>query len=240
MQDSTGDGVLLEGERMEQGEGEEEESPFSQLARAGVIPETPTSSQDCYEREEESVEEIEDEQNRDNSVASSTIVISPDTLEGSSAAAACNDGDSMSIGRSPTPHTRNEECVYIAADNTQQPIELNNELAGSAMGDYLSLETGLIGGYQEGEPLQVDEIIGGSGGEEEEGDIGEEEEEGSAIGVEGVEVKQELLEEEETEPQARPCIQILDSLGIKRPSTARRIRKWVTLQHYLHCCFIIV
>jgi hypothetical protein len=233
MQDSTGDGVLLEGERMEQGEGEEEESPFSQLARAGVIPETPTSSQDCYEREEGTGEE----RRMNNSVASSTIVISPDTLEGDSGAAACNDEDSMSIGRSPT---RNEECIHIATDNTRQPIELNNELAGSAMGDYLSLETGLIGGYQEGEPLQVDEIIGGSGGEEEEGDIGEEEEEGSAIGVEGVEVKQELLEEEETEPQARPCIQILDSLGIKRPSTARRIRKWVTLQHYLHCCFIIV
>ncbi len=221
------EGKLLEGERMELAEEEGGESLFSQLALTGVIPETPTSSQDCYDREEESVEEVKDERNRDNSVASSTIVISPDTLEGRSA---CIDEDSMSIGRSPTPqHTRNEECVHIAADNTPQPIELNNELAGSAMGDYLSLETGLIGGYQEGEPLQVDEVIGESGGEEEEGEAGEEEEGGSAIGVEDVEVKQELLEEEENEPQARPCIQILDSLGIKRPSTARRIRKWVTL-----------
>ena len=215
---------------MEQGEGEGDgESPFSQLALTGVIPETPTSSQDCDREGEDEI--IEESRNMDNSVASSTIVISPDTVVDSISAA----------GQSPSSLTHNEntvQCVPIATEETPQPTDLGRELAGpaAAMGDYLSLETGLIdsipppstsGGCQEGEPL-VDEVIEDSGGEEE-GDAaaGEEEEgRGSAVGVEGVEVKQELLEEEEeTEPQARSCIQILDSLGIKRLSTARRIRK---------------
>ena len=218
---------------MEQGEGDGEgeggESPFTQFALTGVIPETPTSSQDCDREGEDEV--MEESRNMDNSVASSTIVISPDTVVDSGSAA----------GRSPSSLMRNEntvQCVPIAIEETPQPTDLGRELAGpAATGDYLPLETGLIdlipppsasSGCQEGEPL-VDEVIGESGGEEEGEAAGEEEEEeggGSAIGVEGVEVKQELLEEEEeTEPQARPCIQILDSLGIKRPSTARRIRK---------------
>ena len=212
MQDSTEDSELLEGEHMEQREGEAE-SPFSQLALAGVIPETPTSSQDC-ERNEEREEEVK-ERNTDNSVASSTIVLSPDTLD--SSAAACNDGDSMSIGGS----TRNEDTVLCVPEETHQQTDLNmySEMAGSAMGDYLPLETGPVesvppstsGGCQEGESL-VDKVIGESGGEEE----GDAEEEGSAIGgVESVEVKQELLEEEETEPQARCvlCTYMYRSLG---------------------------
>lgn len=202
VQDSTGDGELLEAEGMEQGE-EAGESPFSQLALAGVIPETPTSSQDCGREGEEVMEE------RNNSVASSTIVISPDTLvDSGSAAAACNDGDAMCIGRSPSSHTHSEDtvqCIPIATEETPKQTDLGSELAGpAAMGDYLSLETGQPpSGCQEGEPL-VDEVIGESGGEEEGEAAGEEEGGGSAIGVEGVEVKQELLEEEEeTEPQAR-------------------------------------
>ena len=193
MQDSTEDSELLEeGEHMEQREGEAE-SPFSQLALAGVIPETPPSSQDCERNEEVK------ERNTDNSVASSTIVLSPDTLD--SSAAACSDGYSMSIGGSAC----NEDTVLYVPEETQQQTDLNSELGGSAMADYLPLETGQVksmppstsGGCQEGEPL-VDEVIGESG--EEEGDV---EEEGSATGeVESVEVKQELLEEEEIEPQA--------------------------------------
>ena len=183
-----------------EGEGEEGESPFSQL---GVIPETPTSSQDCEVNEEREEGEIK-ERHLDNSVASSTIVISPDTME--SCAAACNDRDSVSIGES----TRNEDtvqCIPIAMEESQQQTDLSSELAESAMGDYLPLETRQIesvvppstsSGCQEGEPL-VDEVIGESCGEEEV-DV---EEECAAIGVEGVEVKQELLEEEECEPQAR-------------------------------------
>ena len=202
------------------GEGEGEESPFSQLALTGVIPETPTSSQDC-DREGEG-EVMEESRNMDNSVASSTIVISPDTIVDSSSAA----------GWSPSSLMRNEntvQCIPIATEETQQPTDLGRELAGpAAMGDYLSLETGLIDsipppstsdGCQEGEPL-VDEVIGDSGGEEDGEAAGEEEEEGGSAF--GVEVKQE---EEEAEPQARSCIQILDSLGIKRIGTARRIRK---------------
>ena len=214
---------------MEQGEGEGDgeggESPFTQLALTGVIPETPTSSQDC-DREEGEDEVMEESRNMDNSVASSTIVISPDTVVDSNSA----------TGRSPSLLMRNEnsvQCIPVATEESRQPTNLGRELAGpAAMGDYISLETGLIdsipppsasGGCQEGESL-VDEVIGDSGGEEEGEAAGEEEEEeeGSAFGVEGVEVKQE---EEEAEPQARSCIQILDSLGIKRLSTARRIRK---------------
>ena len=183
---------------MEHGEVEEGKSPFSRLALAGIIPETPASSQDCGREREEVMEET----NMENTVASSTIVISPDTI----------------LDSSPNSHARSEDtvqCVPIASEEIAQPTHLGSELARpEAMGDYLSLETRLIdsippliasSGCLEGDLLVDNIIIGDSGGEEE------------------VEVKQELLEE--TEPQVRPCIQILDSLGIKRPTTARRIRK---------------
>ena len=197
---------------MEQGEGDGEgeggESPFSQLALTGVIPETPTSSQDCDREGEDEV--MEESRNMDNSIASSTIVISPDTTVDSGSAAE----------RGPSLLMRNEntvQCIPIAAEETPQPTDLGRELA--ATGDYLPLETGI--GCQEGEPL-VDEVIGESDGEEDGEAAGEEEEEGEGGSAFGVEVKQE---EEEAEPQARSCIQILDSLGIKRIGTARRIRK---------------
>ena len=207
MQDSTEDSELLEDEHMEQREGEGE-SPFSQLVLAGVIPETPTSSQDC-ERNEEREEEVK-ERNTDNSVASSTIVLSPDILD--SSAAACNGRDSMGIGGS----TCNEDTVLCILEEAQQQTNLNSELAGSVTADYLPLEVESIppitsGGCQEGESL-VDKVIGESSGEEE----GDAEEEGSAIGgIESVEVKQELLEEEETEPQARCvlCMYVYRNLG---------------------------
>lgn len=193
IQDSIGDSELLEGgENMELGEGEGE-SPFQHLVLTDIIPETPPSSQECVINDER--EDREKDRNRDDSVSSSTIVLSSqDTLNNS--VAACNDRDSMNIVES----ARTEDTVICTPMNTEKPqkqaaTDLNSELAGSATADYLSLETGSItirdGG--EGEPLDDDVID-----ENEEGDV---EEEGSAAGVESVEVKQEPLEEEETEPQ---------------------------------------
>ena len=202
---------------MEQGE-----SPFSQLS---VIPETPTSSQDCERTKEREAEAGEGRNMGDNSIACSTIVISPDILD--SNAAACNDGGSMmSIGRST--HTCSEDAIQcIPTVETRKPTaDQSSAFAGSAVtGDYISLEMGQVksippsvsdgcqegeeeplvdevigesGGHQEGVPL-VDEVIGESVGEDDGSDT---EEEGAAIGVENVQVKQELEVEEESEPQA--------------------------------------
>ena len=132
----------------------------------------------------------------------------------------------MSIGRST--HTCSEDVIQcIPTVETRKPTaDQSSAFAGSAMtGDYISLEMqqvksippsvsdgcqegegeplvdeviGESGGHQEGVPL-VDEIIGESVGEDDGSDT---EEEGAAIGVESVQVKQELEVEEESEPQA--------------------------------------
>ena len=184
---------------MEQGEGEGE-SPFSQLALADVVPETPPSSQESERNEGR--EEREKEGNRDDSVSPSTTVLySQDTLN--SSAAACNDGDFMTRGESACAGDDPVTCVPMDTEETQKQTatDLNSELAETATSDYLPLEAESITIHdgQEGEPLE-DEVIGeaGESSGEEEGDV---EEEGPATGVESVKVKQEPLEEEEMEPQ---------------------------------------
>lgn len=169
---------------MEQGEEEEEgESPFSQLALAGVIPKTsPVSSQEG-ERNKEREEGAK-------AIASNTV-LSPETLN--SSAAASNDEEAMSIGGS----TCNEDTVlyygHTPTEETQKQTvpNLNSELARGTMtvcfrpeiGRVKSTPSSTSHGGREGKPL-VD-------GEADES------------GVDNVQVKQEPLEEEETEPQKR-------------------------------------
>ena len=177
---------------MENGKGEEE-SPFSQLALAEVIPETPPMSSQEDERNEG-----EKERDRGGSVTPTPVTLSPGILD--SSAAAHNDVDTMSIGGS----TCNEDTVlYDPTTNEeaeqQTATTLNSEVAPSAMTGCLHPETGQVESTastsrddDKGEPLE-DEVIDESGGGEEE----------DTTLVDNVEVKEEPLEEEDLEPQKR-------------------------------------
>lgn len=209
-QDTTQGSGVVERDFIEQGVQEDVGSPFSELALTGIVPETPpTHSQQESERNEEREEE---EEERGGSITPSTIVLSPDTPECGVVDTFGDPVATVSLGQS----TCKEEKGAVEPDPTdtqkdqqQTATEFGGKLTKSAKTGCVHPETGQeaesisstgCDGKEKEEPLE-DEVIKEAGGSDGQDEDGCEEADTAAAGVEGVEVKEEPIEDEEMEPQ---------------------------------------